>query len=145
MEEAREKGRKYQVSAHVEVAFQYAYPRLDSAVTKGLNHLLKAPFCVHPKTWKICIPIDPANCDSFDPLNVPTVYDIIEDLNAKSRGEECGKEEREREKEKEEGEGYRGTRLEGHVRFFRKSFLEPLFRETRLANRKVSVKDEMDF
>ena len=56
-----------------EIMLQYTYPRLDIEVTKGLNHLLKAPFCVHPKTGRVCVPIDPRAADKFDPITVPTV------------------------------------------------------------------------
>ena len=33
-----------------EIVLQYMYPRIDEEVTKKRNHLLKAPFCVHPAT-----------------------------------------------------------------------------------------------
>lgn len=56
-----------------EIKLQYAYPRLDINVTKGLGHLLKAPFCVHPKTGKVCVPFSVKHADSFDPHNVPTL------------------------------------------------------------------------
>ena len=56
-----------------EIMLQYAYPRLDINVTKGLNHLLKSPFCVHPKTGKICLPFHPRAAEKFNPCSVPTI------------------------------------------------------------------------
>lgn len=45
-------------------------------VSIHLNHLLKAPFCVHPSTGKICIPVNPESIDEFDPSTVPTIFDL---------------------------------------------------------------------
>lgn len=56
-----------------EVQLAMLYPRLDINVSKGFNHLLKSPFCVHPKTGKICVPFNPNLAFKFDPTNVPTI------------------------------------------------------------------------
>jgi DNA primase small subunit len=57
-----------------EIKLYYSYPRLDINVTKSLNHLLKAPFCVHPKTGKISVPFKAKFVDNFDPSTVPTIW-----------------------------------------------------------------------
>lgn len=64
-----------------EVKFQLCYPRLDINVSKGLNHLLKAPFCVHPKTGRVCVPIDIKKVDSFDPFKVPTISSLCKEID----------------------------------------------------------------
>ena len=63
------------------LVFTYTYPRLDAAVSKSQNHLLKSPFCVHPKTGRVCVPIDPAAADEFDPFVVPTVRSLCAEID----------------------------------------------------------------
>ncbi|CAH1103650.1 unnamed protein product [Psylliodes chrysocephalus] len=63
-----------------EIKLYYAYLRLDINVTKGLIHLLKAPFCVHPKTGKVCVPFDANKVDCFNPNTVPTIHGLIEEI-----------------------------------------------------------------
>ncbi|CAG9767071.1 unnamed protein product [Ceutorhynchus assimilis] len=63
-----------------EIKLQYTYPRLDVHVTRSLDHLLKTPFCVHPKTEKICIPFEAEKVDDFDLEKVPTLSKVIEEL-----------------------------------------------------------------
>ena len=65
-----------------DIILQLTYPRIDAEVSKHRNHLLKAPFCVHPKTGRICVPVDPEKIDEFDPDLVPTVGQLLRELDA---------------------------------------------------------------
>jgi len=64
-----------------DIVLQYTYPRIDSEVSKHRNHLLKAPFCVHPATGRVCVPIDPTKVSDFDPEKVPTVGQLLRELD----------------------------------------------------------------
>ncbi|KAF3923459.1 hypothetical protein ABW21_db0207698 [Orbilia brochopaga] len=76
-----------------DILLEYTYPRLDAEVSKHLNHLLKSPFVVHPGTGKVCVPIDPAKAEDFNPDEVPTVLQLLKEIDqwknpVKKEGEE---------------------------------------------------------
>lgn len=60
----------------LEIVYAYTYPRLDINVSKGFNHLLKSPFCVHPSTGLICVPITVE--DTFSPAMCPNIQQLME-------------------------------------------------------------------
>lgn len=70
-----------------DVMLEYTYPRLDINVSKSLNHLLKSPFVIHPGTGRVCVPIDMAKLHEFDPLEVPTVHELLREID-EWKGEE---------------------------------------------------------
>jgi DNA primase small subunit len=79
-------------AAMEDIILQYTYPRLDAEVSKHRNHLLKAPFCVHPKTGRVCVPVDPSRIDEFDPASVPTIGQLLKELNVIENSNEHGTE-----------------------------------------------------
>lgn len=54
------------------------YPKLDIEVTKQTIHLLKAPFCVHPSTGNVCVPIN----EHFTPGDAPRLIDLQNEMES---------------------------------------------------------------
>ncbi|KAJ2780431.1 p48 polypeptide of DNA primase [Coemansia javaensis] len=79
---AKRRGARFGLSTFErDMMLQLAYPRLDENVTTHLNHLLKSPFCIHPKTGRVCTPIAPDQFDSFDPFAAPTLGQLLHEIN----------------------------------------------------------------
>ncbi|KAL4244430.1 DNA primase small subunit [Abortiporus biennis] len=74
------------MTAIEDIILQYTYPRLDAEVSKHRNHLLKAPFCIHPKTGRVCVPVNPTTIDQFNPEEVPTVGQLLRELDKVAAG-----------------------------------------------------------
>lgn len=111
----------------VETVFRHTYPRLDINVSKMQNHLLKSPFCVHPKTGRVCVPIEAAKARTFDPFRVPTLAQLMRELD-----------EYEADRSHEDQavvHDWQKTSLKEPFEMFQRQFLLPLLNEERWAQR----------
>lgn len=120
------------LDAKQDIVLEYTYPRLDIEVSKHLNHLLKSPFVVHPGTGRVCVPIDTRHLEGFDPLGVPTVTDLLKEIDewaTPEAGEKNGKNIQDWEK----------TSLQPYVEYFR-SFVLALIRD----EKDVKIKKERE-
>ena len=69
--------------AHVGVHFSAMYPRLDEKVSTRRDHLLKLPFCVHPGTGRLCVPLEWDQLDAFDPqVHPPSLDELLYEMGA---------------------------------------------------------------
>ena len=112
------------LEAKKDIILEYTYPRLDVEVSKKLIHLLKSPFVVHPKTGRVCVPIDPAKLEKFDPIAVPTVTELLGEIDDWDGGKDDGEGGGENMKTEEPAEGkrisdYEKTRLKPFVDYFK--------------------------
>ncbi|KAL7677073.1 hypothetical protein ACOME3_003320 [Neoechinorhynchus agilis] len=112
---------------------QLCYPRADVNVSKSTNHLLKGPFCIHPKTGIVSVPLkmDSIDCD-FPPADAPNITQLVADLNITLC--EDGSSD-------SSAKGYKQTRLAEYVDIF-ESFVNLLSDEQR--NLKKSFNDFSD-
>jgi len=108
-----------------DVIVQFCCPRLDINVSKQMNHLLKSPFVVHPKTGRVCVPIDPDRIDDFNPLEVPTIGRLIEELNRSG--------------------DIRETSLKAYTHFFEVNFLQKLEKASMEELRERGLSDITNF
>ena len=120
------------LDAKQDIVLEYTYPRLDIEVSKHLNHLLKSPFVVHPGTGRVCVPINPKKSEDFDPLSVPTVTELLAEIDEWTALEEV-------EKEGKSVQDWEKTSLKPYVEFFR-SFVIALMKD----ERDVKVKRERE-
>jgi DNA primase small subunit len=129
------------LEAKKDIILEYTYPRLDVEVSKKQIHLLKSPFVIHPKTGRVCVPIDPKKLEKFDPLAVPTVTELLEEIDAwDAKG---GKEEVV-DGEVKNLQDYEKTSLKPYVEYF-KAHCAALLRDDRGVKREREDGDAMEF
>ncbi|KAK4176477.1 putative DNA primase small subunit [Triangularia setosa] len=117
------------LEAKQDVVLEYTYPRLDILVTEQKTHLLKSPFVVHPGTGRVCVPIDTNDLEGFDPLDVPTIGGLVNEIDADTSGGGGMKKEGDGDEDKKGAEWER-TSIKPYIDQFR-GFVHGLLREER--------------
>ena len=112
----------------VQVVLEHTYPRLDINVSKMQNHLLKSPFCVHPKTGRVCVPLDVNDIEQFDPFRVPTLPQLMKELDQHNNDDGTST-------SNGASPEWHKTSLQNYFGPFQKQFLEPLRNELRRQQR----------
>ena len=125
------------LEAKQDIVLEYTYPRLDVEVSKKQIHLLKSPFVIHPGTGRVCVPIDTRRLTKFDPLGVPTVTELLGEIDAFD------------EQAMEEGDvkkiqDYEKTSLRPYMEYFR-THVTGLLREEKGVKREREEEDAMEF
>lgn len=126
--------------AKQDILLEYTYPRLDVEVSKKQIHLLKSPFVVHPGTGRVCVPIDTEHLEEFDPLGVPTVTELLAEID----GWEGTNTKSDDEQETKKLQDYEKTSLKPYVEYFR-SHVSSLLRGEKGVKRERDEGDAMEF
>lgn len=117
------------------VMLHYSYARIDMEVTKHQNHLLKSPFCVHPATGKVCIPLNPAEIFKFVPDSVPDVRDLLRQLDHLSHSSSSNP--------NHNPSDWASTALKPHIEFFQKH-IDAILHDRLLAKQQLN-QTSLDF
>lgn len=125
------------LEAKQDIVLECTYPRLDVEVSKKQIHLLKSPFVIHPGTGRVCVPIDTKRLDKFDPLAVPTVTELLSQIDAYD-------ERAMKEADVKKIQDYEKTSLRPYVDYFR-NYVAGLLREERGVKREREEEDVMEF
>ena len=116
------------LEAKQDVVLEYTYPRLDVEVSKKQIHLLKSPFVIHPGTGRVCVPIDTKRLADFDPLKVPTVTELLGEIDVFDEKATVDK------GDAKKSQDYEKTSLRPYVEFFR-IYVAGLLREEKNGKR----------
>ena len=133
------------LEAKQDIVLEYTYPRLDVEVSKKQIHLLKSPFVIHPGTGRVCVPIDLKKLEGFDPLGVPTVTELLAEIDAWDSSAADGKNP---EDDGMEGvkklQDYEKTSLKPYIEYFR-GHVVALLKDEKGVKREREEGDPMEF